>query len=162
MDFQVIRPLENLSANPARMRHKPALMLMAYMAEQCALQIETPAAFRTSKPDLAFRCLVLRIDIVVLRVVQPLQPRHAVPLGCTSGRTSGRISPFPQGRVVVVGRGRKGGGGWGVSRQVSQHVRPPHKSSVCNREGDTVSVGFRMFLPKLLKDISFILFFSRS
>ena len=158
MDFQVIRPLENLSANPARMRHEPALMLMPDMPEQRALQVETSAAFRTSKPDLAFRCLVLRIDVVVLRIVQPLQPRDAVPLGCSGGsgnRT--RISPFPQGRVV--GRGRKGGGGWGVSRQVSQHVRPPHKSSVCNREGDTVSVGFRMFLPKLLKDISFILFF---
>ena len=26
-------------------------------------------------------------------------------------------------------------------REFSQHVWPPHKSSVCNREGDTVSVG---------------------
>ena len=42
-------------------------------------------------------------------------------------------------------------------REFSQHVWPPHKSSVCNREGDTVSVGFFLKKKKYFAEIFYLL-----
>ena len=99
--------------------------------------------------------LVLGVDVVVGRIVQSLQSRNAIPL------STGSVGTLRQ--ALGIGRGRKGGRGKvGRSRQISQHVRPPHKSSVCNREGDTVSVGFfekKSILPKFFICLEKVFFF---
>lgn len=171
--FEMIRSLKHLPAFRARVRPVTALMLVTYMTQERAFQVESATA-RLAPKLIAVRGLFDGINII--RVGQPLQPDISVRLDLLTGRHFGRApasmiggwvhsgNPIDDGGGVRGGQGPSGmgrsssscrccsclrQGRWdGMLRKFSQQTccccccrrrLPPHQSSVCNREGDTVS-----------------------
>lgn len=70
----MIRPFKNLSTLSTGMWYKSALMLMPYMPEQSALEVEATAAFSAPEFECTFRRLAHGINVMLLRIIQPFQP----------------------------------------------------------------------------------------
>ena len=87
VDFEMIGPLKHLAALAARMRTKPALVLMPDVTEESALQVEASAAGRTSVLD-AVRGLAHGVHGVLFCAVQTFQP-HRLCGSFGGGRSSG-------------------------------------------------------------------------
>lgn len=88
VNFQVVGPLKDLPALSAWVRHKASLVLVPHVPEERALEVEAPAALGAPELDRALRGLAQGVDVVLLRIVQPLQPRHGV-VGGPGGGVSG-------------------------------------------------------------------------
>lgn len=95
MNFQMISSFEDLSARFTRMRHKSALVLVAHVPQQRALQVEHPRTDGALKLG-AFRRLAHRVHGV--RVRDPLEAGGG---GAQLGRGGGARPPKGRGRALA-------------------------------------------------------------
>lgn len=153
VDLEMIGPLEHLPALGARMRDEAALVLVPDVSEEGALEVEAPVT-RLAAELLPLGGLVQGEDVVSVGDAFEPAPAAAVGRGHRGRRRRQPLAGFSRlsvgggdsSRVVVVVEG--------CCRRCCRRCRrphhpaaaccggrPPHQSSVCNREGDTVRVG---------------------